>query len=125
MRTPRGFDRTTFTIVEGWPYVEGLLHDILVTRRGTRVMRRPYGSDLPAFVDAPGNQISILQMLADVATACDLIRDLETGEAVVRFHSAEQVSADRNGQYTLVCAFEDLVAQSRREIRLDRLMEAA
>lgn len=27
--------------------------DILTTRRGTRVMRRSYGSDLPALVDTP------------------------------------------------------------------------
>jgi hypothetical protein len=125
MRRPRGLDRHTFKVVEGWPYVEGLLLDILMTRRGTRVLRRPYGSDLPAFIDGPGNRVTILQMLADVAIACDQIRDLTTGEAVVRFHSAQELTADRNGQYGLVCAFEDLVEQTRREIRFDRLSEAA
>lgn len=36
MRMPRGLDRQTFEIVEGWPYVLGLLTDVIDTRTGTR-----------------------------------------------------------------------------------------
>lgn len=125
MREPRGFDRNTFEIVEGWPYVESLLTDALTTRKGTRVLARHYGGDLPAFNDAPGNQSTILSMLADVAVACDQVRDLETGEEVVRYVTAEDVSASREGQYGLSLVFEYLPDNTLHRIELDGLSEAA
>lgn len=109
MRVPRGLDRSTFKIVEGWPYVESLLEDLLGTRKGTRVLRRGYGSDVPAFIDAPGNAATVLQLCAEVAVAADQIRDLETGEAVVRFRQAQEVSADAKGNYGLSFVFDYLV----------------
>lgn len=108
MRVPRGLDRSTFRIVEGWPYVESLIEDLLDTRKGTCVLRRGYGSDLPAYVDAPGNAATILRMCAEVAVAADQIRDLETGEAVVRFRMAREVSADAKGNYGLAFVFDYL-----------------
>jgi len=125
MRTPRGFDRQTFEIVEGWPYVLGLLIDMLGTRIGTLVLRRGYGSDIPAFVDAPGDRVRVLAMLADLAIACDRIRDLETGEPVVRFSAAQEMQADRGGRYGLVCVFDDLFTGTDRQVPLDRLAGAA
>jgi len=109
MRVPRGIDRETFRIVEGWPYVEGLLDDLLGTRKGTRALRRGYGSDVPAFIDAPGNAATVLQLCAEVAVAADQIRDLETGDAVVRFRQAREVSADAKGNYGLSFVFDYLV----------------
>lgn len=109
MRAPRGLDRETFRIVEGWPYVEGLLDDLLGTRKGTRVLRRGYGSDVPAFIDAPGNAATVLQLCAEVAVAADQIRDLETGEPVVRFRQTQEVSADAKGNYGLSFVFDYLV----------------
>lgn len=125
MRVPRGLDRNTFEIVEGWPYVEGLLVDILATRVGLRVLRRWYGSDVPAFVDAPGTRAEILALLADIAAACDAIRDLDTGEAVVRFSHASDVKAGRDGQYGILCHFDDLFSGASHGIALERLMRAA
>jgi len=125
MRVPRGLDRQTFEIAEGWPYVMGLLIDALETRRGTLVLRRSYGSDVPAFIDAPGDRVRILAMLADVAIACDSIRDLETGEAVIRFHSAADADAGRDGQYGLVCTFEDLFSGTLRAVPADQLARLA
>ena len=109
MRAPRGLDRDTFRIVEGWPYVESLLEDLLGTRKGTRALRRGYGSDVPAFIDAPGNAATVLQLCAEVAVAADQIRDLDTGEAVVRFRQAQEVSADAKGTYGLSFVFDYLV----------------
>lgn len=108
MRTPRGLDRSTFQIVEGWPYVESLLDDLLATRKGTRVLRRGYGSDVPSFIDAPGNSATVLRLCAEVAVAADQIRDLETGDALVRFRQASEVSADAKGNYTLAFVFDYL-----------------
>lgn len=109
MRIPRGFDRETFKIIEGWPYVESLLDDLLGTRKGSRVLRRGYGSDVPSFIDAPGNPAQILRLCAEIAVAADQIRDLETGEALVRFRLARDVSANRAGQYGLDFVFDYLV----------------
>lgn len=125
MRVPRGFDRKTFAVVEGWPYVESLLADALSTRKATRVLARRYGSDIPAYVDAPGNVETILATLSDVAMACNQIRDLETGEAVIRFVSAQDVGADRRGRYALSLTFDYLPDDTQNTIALDRLEVAA
>lgn len=125
MRVPRGFDRKTFAVIEGWPYVESLLADALTTRKGTRVLARQYGADIPAYVDAPGNAETILAMLSDVAIACDQIRDLETGETVVRFVSASSVRANRSGQFGLSLTFDYLPEETRNTIDLARLEVAA
>lgn len=121
MRTPRGFDRKTFAVVEGWPYVESLLADALSTRKGTRVLARYYGSDIPAYVDAPGSIETILAMLSDVAMACDQIRDLETGDAVVRYVTAEEISASREGKYGLSLIFDYLPDDTQRAVSLEGL----
>ncbi|CAK7257552.1 MULTISPECIES: hypothetical protein [unclassified Shinella] len=125
MRIPRGLDRDTFEIVEGWPYVEGLLIDVFGTRVGLRVLRRWYGSDVPNYIDAPGNRAEILALLADIAAATDTIRDLETGEPVVRFTHASQITAGRDGQYGVLCHFDDLFSGQSHEIALERLRAAA
>lgn len=121
MRVPRGLDRQTWEIVEGWPYALGLLIDALETRRGTLVLRRGYGSDVPAFVDAPGNRPQILAMLAEVTMAADSIRDLETGEAIIRFSSAAEIEAGRDGKYHLVCTFDDLFTGTQRDVPVSEL----
>lgn len=43
--------------------------DILGTPKGTRVMRRRYGSDLPALIDAPINGTTIVDLFMAVAEA--------------------------------------------------------
>lgn len=125
MRIPRGFHRETFEIIEGWPYVEGLLADVFSTRVGLRVLRRRYGSDVPNYVDAPGSREEILSLLADIAMATDTIRDLETGEAVVRFTHASEIKAGRDGQYAVLCHFDDLFSGESHDIALERLRAAA
>lgn len=118
MEHPRGIDRQTFQITEGWPYVASLLDDALTTRIGSRVLRRDYGSDVPAFIDAPGSSPSILAMLGDVAEAADAIRNVETGAAVVRFSHSGAVTAGRAGRYSLDLYFDYLPDGSKRMIAL-------
>lgn len=125
MRIPRGFDRETFEIVEGWPYAEGLLIDVFSTRVGLRVLRRWYGSDVPNYVDAPGNRDDILALLADIAVAADGIRDLETGEAIMRFTHASDIRAGRDGRYGILCHFDDLWFGESHAVGFERLRAAA
>lgn len=108
MRVPRGLDRNSFQVVEGWPYVQGLIFDVLGTRVGTRVLRRGYGGDAPAFVDAPGNAATLLRLIAQAAVAIDQLRDLSTGEAIVRLQRGIKVAAARDGKYSLQIAVRTL-----------------
>lgn len=114
MLAPRGLDRNTFRIVEGWAYVTCLLDDALGTRIGTRALRRGYGSDLPAYIDAPGDTATVLMLTFDLVMAIDQIRDIETGEPVARLLRAAEASAGRDGQYGLRYVLQYLVDGSER-----------
>lgn len=46
--------------------------DILTTRKGTRVMRRDYGSDLPELIDAPMNRQTLMEIYAATVGALTL-----------------------------------------------------
>ena len=45
------------------------IQDILTTPIGSRVMRRSYGSLLPQMIDAPFNEITLLQLFAATVSA--------------------------------------------------------
>lgn len=61
--------------------------DILTTPRGSRVMRRDYGSDLPELIDAPLNGETVVDVFAATAEALDAweprlrLRRVEIGAA--------------------------------------------
>jgi hypothetical protein len=48
-----GLNRETGEPLDGYAHLRQSIKDILTTRKGTRVMRRDYGSDIPALVDRP------------------------------------------------------------------------
>lgn len=61
-------DRNTGGIVDGFDEVMQSLTTILTTRRGTRVERREFGSEVPRIVDrglSPGNLIDYYAAIAD------------------------------------------------------------
>ncbi|MEM9734187.1 MAG: GPW/gp25 family protein [Pseudomonadota bacterium] len=66
-----GMDRTTGRRLEGWPHVEQSIRDILSTRIGSRVERRPYGSNVPNLLDDPQNDDTTMNLFTDVAEALD------------------------------------------------------
>lgn len=45
------------------------IQDILTTPIGSRIMRRPYGSLLPQMIDAPFNEVMLLQLFAATVSA--------------------------------------------------------
>lgn len=67
-----GCDRVTGKRLDGWPHVIQSIGDILTTRVGTRVMRRPYGSDTPKLIDAPMTEQTLLAFYVSIATALAL-----------------------------------------------------
>lgn len=55
--------------IEGWPEVMQSILTILSTRIGSRVFQREFGSEVPALVDAPMNESSLMDLYVAVAEA--------------------------------------------------------
>jgi phage baseplate assembly protein W len=64
-----GMNRHTGKALEGFDHLRQSIADILSTRKGTRVMRREYGSDLAGLVDRPMNASLITAIYAETAEA--------------------------------------------------------
>ena len=60
----RGIDATTGKALDGFEHLRQSVRDILMTPIGSRVMRREYGSQLPALIDAPLNRSTIMDLYA-------------------------------------------------------------
>ena len=108
-----GVDRGTGEPLDGLAHVKQSVADILTTRKGSRVMRREYGSDLPNLVDNPMTPGFSVDLYAATAEALDL------WEPRLRLISIE-VAAATPGKVTL-----NLVAlymPDMEEIRIDGLI---
>ena len=64
-----GMSRATGQPLDGMAHVWQSVGDILSTPKGTRVMRREYGSDLPRLVDRPINQSLLAAIRAETVDA--------------------------------------------------------
>lgn len=64
-----GMNKNTGLTLEGINHLRQSIEDILTTRKGTRVMRREYGSNLPNLIDAPINRETLLDIYAETAQA--------------------------------------------------------
>ncbi len=64
-----GLNNQTGETVTGWDHLLQSVRDILSTPIGSRVMRRTYGSRVPALLDAPINQFTIAALIAAMAEA--------------------------------------------------------
>jgi len=64
-----GMDAATGSRLAGLAHIRQSVRDILTTRIGERVMRRTYGSDLPALVDRPMNDALLVDLYAATAGA--------------------------------------------------------
>jgi phage baseplate assembly protein W len=67
-----GMDRHTGRQLIGDAHLAQSIHDILTTPKGTRVMRRSYGSDLPNIIDQPLNGETMIDAYMATAEALDL-----------------------------------------------------
>jgi phage baseplate assembly protein W len=67
-----GMDINTGKLLSGVDHLKQSIHDILITFFGTRVMRRTYGSELFALIDAAGNKETIVRVYYAVAVALHL-----------------------------------------------------
>ena len=90
-----GMDRTTGRRITGEDHLRQSITDILTTPIGSRVMRREYGSDLPALIDAPITPETVVDVFQAAAEAI--------GRWEPRFRLRRvQVAAAEAGRMTLV-----------------------
>lgn len=89
-----GTNATTGKSLSGFEHLVQSLTDILTTPIGSRVMRREYGSQIFALVDAPLNRSTIMDLYAATADA------IERWEPRIRVTNV-QASSDGDGRVTL------------------------
>ena len=88
----KGMNREAGTDLSGFDHLRQSVIDILTTSKGTRVMRRDYGSNLLRLVDRPVNQSLIAALRAETVDAlakweprlrCERVNLLEAGQGFV------------------------------------------
>jgi uncharacterized protein len=65
----QGIDATSGKRLDGIAHLRQSIRDILTTPKGSRVMRREYGSDLYKLIDAPVNSTTLMDIRAATADA--------------------------------------------------------
>ncbi len=96
-----GINANTGQRIEGLAHLRQSIRDILTTRKGTRVMRRAYGSNLPDLIDAPINGDTILDIVAETVTAiAEWEPRIDVRRVIVNTLSVGRVSLTVEGIYT-------------------------
>lgn len=90
--------RTTGRRITEAKHIEQSVGDILGTPVGTRAERRPYGSYIADYIDAPGNPSTRLRLMSSMVMA--LVRwepRIRVSISVVSVNAAGQVIAEIHG----------------------------
>lgn len=66
-----GINKNNGKALSGLAHLRQSITDILTTPKGSRVMRREYGSRLFELIDAPLNSTTVIQLYAATAQALD------------------------------------------------------
>lgn len=64
-----GMNATTGRALDDLPHIRQSISDILTTPIGSRVMRRDYGSMIPALIDQPAHPANRLRLMAATVMA--------------------------------------------------------
>lgn len=92
-----GMDRITGLALSGWAHVAQSLGVLFTTPKGSRVMRRALGTDVPRLVDAPMSPATLIDFYAGAAEGIDLY---EPRFKPTRFGT---VSASADGGLSIAC----------------------
>jgi phage baseplate assembly protein W len=87
----QGTSAATLAPLSGWDHVVQSIRDILTTPIGSRVLRRDYGSQIPALLDRPMNDATTLDFVIAAADA------LDRWEPRVRLERVQFVQASPDG----------------------------
>lgn len=66
-----GISHRTGQPIDEWAHVVQSIRVILLTPIGSRVMRRDFGSAVPSLLDAPLNEVTVVDVAMAVAEALD------------------------------------------------------
>lgn len=106
----QGIDATTGKALDGIPHLRQSIRDILTTPKGSRVMRREYGSDLFKLIDAPVNRATLMDIYAATADA------LRKWEPRFKLESCKAVTAEPG---RVVLDLKGIYLPDGKEITLD------
>ena len=90
-----GTATSTLQPLDGFAHVVQSIRDILTTPKGSRVLRRDYGSDIPALLDRPMNNDTLVDFYMATAEA------LDAWEPRVRLERVQFASAGADGKAEL------------------------
>jgi hypothetical protein len=85
-----GMNVTTGKNISGMEHIKQSVADILTTPIGSRVMRREYGSVLPALIDQPLNGATLLRAYAAVVVAINQFEPRIRLQRIVKLVNSEQ-----------------------------------
>lgn len=69
MASSTGVNGQTGAPLNDWPHTQQSIRKILNTPKGSRVMRRNFGSDVPDFIDSKMTRRNVLALYSAAATA--------------------------------------------------------
>jgi len=96
-----GIDRRTGKVLTSWAHCAQSISTILTTVIGSRVMRRTFGSDVPALIDRPGNNSTFVLFVGRTAAA---LKKWEPGFRLTKVNVL-QMSGDGRSAFELVGDF--------------------
>lgn len=64
-----GLNKHTGQTTSGIEHIKQCIQDILTTRKGSRLMRREYGSYIPLLIDSAMNEVGVLRLKSAIVTA--------------------------------------------------------
>ncbi|WP_273755248.1 GPW/gp25 family protein [Bartonella sp. MM73XJBT.G] len=94
-----GMSEKDGSLLYGWDHCQQSIHKCLMTRVGTRVLRRHYGCDVKEFQDANADPATILRLYQEIVQALD---DPECGEPGFSLQRIDLTKATREGTFHFV-----------------------
>lgn len=91
-------------------HIKQSIKDILLTAKGSRVMRRSYGSNIYKLVDRPISAILTMQLAAACVIA---LQQWEPRIVITRF----KATFAEDGQNKLICTLDCKVKKTKTEIK--------
>lgn len=114
-----GMDRNTGRARADLEHIRQSIGDILGTPIGTRVMRRNYGSLIPALIDRPVTQATLLQVQAAAVDAIDRWEPRVRVQAVALLdNTADTVNALRNGKVDLTLTLQMVDSEATLQLEV-------
>lgn len=96
-----GANQATGKPLSGTAHLKQSIADILRTRVGSRVMRREYGSKIPAILDRPTNAMTIIDIYAAIGEALSATINGQPIEPRFKLSAVTAVEISDTGRITI------------------------